>query len=80
MTVEAAQLRSGEEVFAGARAVLADSKAGERAVRFALTRATESLREVIRIAVSRGERIGARDAFRRGDAGHEASENSLMKS
>jgi hypothetical protein len=42
---------------AGAKAVLADPKAGERAVRFALTRASESLGDVIRIAVSRGGRI-----------------------
>lgn len=57
--VEAAQLDSGEQVLVGARAVLADTKAGERAVRFALTRATESLEDVLRIAVSRGERIEA---------------------
>lgn len=55
--IEAAQLHSGEQVLAGARAVLDDARAGERAVRFALTRATESLGDVIRIAVSRGERI-----------------------
>ncbi|MEV0642287.1 hypothetical protein AB0I77_46710 [Streptomyces sp. NPDC050619] len=52
--VEAAQLESGEQVLAGARAVLGDPKAGERAVRFALTRAAESLEEVLRVAVSRG--------------------------
>jgi hypothetical protein len=52
--VEAAQLESGEQVLAGARAVLADPRAGERAVRFALTRAAESLADVLRIAVSRG--------------------------
>lgn len=56
--VEAAQLDSGEEVLVGAKAVLADVKAGERAVRFALTRASESLEEALRIAVSRGARIG----------------------
>ncbi|MFF4526427.1 hypothetical protein [Streptomyces bluensis] len=57
--VEAAQLRSGEQVLVGARAVLADAKAGERAVRFALTRAVESLGDALRVAVSRGERIEA---------------------
>ncbi|MGW0824868.1 hypothetical protein [Streptomyces sp. NPDC002845] len=56
--VEAAQLSSGEQVLAGARAVLADRRAGERAVRFALTRAVESLGDVLRIAVSRGQRLG----------------------
>ncbi|WP_405584805.1 hypothetical protein [Streptomyces sp. NBC_01092] len=55
--IEAAQLDSGEQVLVGARAVLADTKAGERAVRFALTRAAESLEDVLRIAVSRGARI-----------------------
>ncbi|GGZ77654.1 hypothetical protein [Streptomyces bluensis] len=59
--VEAAQLRSGEQVLAGARAVLDDATAGERAVRFALTRATESLGDVIRIAVSRGGRISVQE-------------------
>ncbi|AIR99167.1 hypothetical protein [Streptomyces glaucescens] len=57
--IEAAQLRSAEQVLAGAGAVLADAGAGERAVRFALTRAVESLEEVLRVAVSRGARAGA---------------------
>ncbi|KUN94488.1 hypothetical protein [Streptomyces caeruleatus] len=55
--MEVAQLDSGEQVLAGARAVLADSKAGERAVRFALTRAVESLGDALRVATSRGRRI-----------------------
>ncbi|MER5753153.1 hypothetical protein [Streptomyces sp. NPDC002088] len=55
--VETAQLDSGEQVLAGARAVLADPKAGEGAVRFALTRSAECLAEILRIAVSRGARI-----------------------
>ncbi|GAA2606280.1 hypothetical protein GCM10010424_67640 [Streptomyces lienomycini] len=50
---------SGEQVLTGARAVLADRKAGERAVRFALTRAPESLEDVLRDSVSRGERVQA---------------------
>ncbi|MEU3086441.1 hypothetical protein ACWCQ0_01520 [Streptomyces massasporeus] len=58
--VEAAQLASAEQVLAGARAVLGDPKAGERAVRFALTRAVESLGDVLRVAVSRGGDTGAR--------------------
>ena len=56
-SVEVSQLGSAEEVLAGSRAVLADAAAGERAVRFALTRAVESLEDVLRIAVSRGQRI-----------------------
>ncbi|MFJ9245502.1 hypothetical protein [Streptomyces sp. NPDC101776] len=59
--VAAAQLDSGEQVLAGAKAVLADPRAGERAVRFALTRASESLGDVLRIAISRGERIPERE-------------------
>ncbi|MDH6628414.1 hypothetical protein M2271_006247 [Streptomyces sp. LBL] len=55
--LEAAQLDSGEQVLAGVRDVLADPRAGERAVRFALTRAAECLADLLRIAVSRGERI-----------------------
>ncbi|MEU9284224.1 hypothetical protein AB0D57_05715 [Streptomyces sp. NPDC048275] len=55
--IEAAQLESGEQVLAGARSVLADPKAGERAVRFALTRTAESLEDVLRVAVSRGGRL-----------------------
>jgi hypothetical protein len=41
--------------------VLGDRRAGEHALRFALTRTAESLQEVLRIAVSRGERIPAGD-------------------
>ncbi|WP_051857987.1 hypothetical protein [Streptomyces cellulosae] len=59
--LEAAQLDSGEQVLAGAKAVLADPAAGERAVRFALTRAAECLADLLRIAVSRGERIPRRE-------------------
>ncbi|MFH8467327.1 hypothetical protein [Streptomyces sp. NPDC017991] len=59
--LEAAQLDSGEQVRTGARAVLADSEAGEHALRFALTRAVECLGDVLRIAVSRGARIGTGD-------------------
>ncbi|MFI7018786.1 hypothetical protein [Streptomyces sp. NPDC050164] len=51
--IEAAQLASAEQVLAGAKAVLGDPNAGERAVRFALTRAVESLGDVLRVAVSR---------------------------
>lgn len=55
--IEAAQLRSAGQVLAGARAVLGDAGAGERAVRFALVRTAESLEDVLRVAVSRGARL-----------------------
>jgi hypothetical protein len=60
--IEAAQLASAEQVLAGAEAVLRDAEAGERAVRFALVRALESLGDVLRVAVSRSERIPGQDA------------------
>ncbi|MFF7789568.1 hypothetical protein [Streptomyces sp. NPDC007991] len=59
--IEAAQLASAEQVLGGAGAVLRDPEAGERAVRFALGRALESLGDVLRVAVSRGERIHGGD-------------------
>ncbi|GAA4786969.1 hypothetical protein [Streptomyces ziwulingensis] len=55
--MEDAQLTSGTQVWEAARTVLDDPKAGERAVRFALTRAVESLGDVLRVAISRGERV-----------------------
>ena len=55
--IEAAQLASAEQVLAGARAVLGDTGAGERALRFALVRAVESLGEVLRVAASLDERV-----------------------
>jgi hypothetical protein len=64
--MEAAQLDSGRQVLAGARAVLGDPGAGEHAVRFALTRAVESLAEVLRVAVCGGGRIGTSRGFSRG--------------
>lgn len=60
--IEAAQLASAEQVLAGAEAVLRDTEAGERAVRFALARTLESLGDVLRVVVSRGERIPGQDA------------------
>ncbi|WP_405894761.1 hypothetical protein OG272_23665 [Streptomyces sp. NBC_00104] len=67
-SVEASQLGSAEQVLAGSRAVLQDPAAGERAVRFALTRAAESLEDVLRIADSRGQRIGEADTDTGADA------------
>ncbi|WP_405685513.1 hypothetical protein OG204_15130 [Streptomyces sp. NBC_01387] len=56
--LEEQQIDSAELVLEGSLAVLADRAAGERAVRFALTRAAESLGDVLRVACSRGARIG----------------------
>jgi hypothetical protein len=57
--IEEAQIRSGQGVLGGARAVLADRAAGERALRFALTRTAESLEDILRVAVSRGDRVSS---------------------
>ncbi|GAA2962206.1 MULTISPECIES: hypothetical protein [Streptomyces] len=51
--VEAELIASAAAVLAGAEAVLADMAAGEVAVRFALTRTTESLRDALRVAECR---------------------------
>lgn len=51
--VEAELVACGEDVLAGAREVLDDASAGEVAVRFALRRTTESLRDVLRVAECR---------------------------
>ncbi|MER5677171.1 hypothetical protein ACFRAA_08370 [[Kitasatospora] papulosa] len=51
--VEAELVASGVAVLAGAEAVLADPVAGEPAVRFALTRTAESLRDALRVAECR---------------------------
>lgn len=52
--VEEEQLTCACDVSAAARAVPADARAGEHALRFALTRAAESLRDALRVAESRG--------------------------
>ncbi|SHI26400.1 hypothetical protein [Streptomyces sp. 3214.6] len=55
--IEADQLRDGANVLAGARAVLDDRKAGEFALRRALSATTQVLGDVLRIADSRGARL-----------------------
>ncbi|MEU0300205.1 hypothetical protein ABZ252_12165 [Streptomyces sp. NPDC006175] len=54
--VEAELIACGRDVLGGAESVLADRAAGERAVRFALVRTTESLRDVLRVAECRERR------------------------
>ncbi|MGA4841051.1 hypothetical protein [Streptomyces sp. G45] len=55
--IEEAQLASGRQVLTISEAILADAAAGDRTVRFALTRTVESLRDALRVADSRGDRI-----------------------
>lgn len=56
-TMEEEQIECGNVVLEGAQEVLADQVAGEVAVRFALTQAVLSLREVLLVAHSRGQRL-----------------------
>ncbi|MDT0492217.1 sulfatase [Streptomyces sp. NPDC012600] len=56
--IEEEQIECGNVVLEGAQEVLADEAAGEVAVRFALTQALLSLREVLLVAHSRGRRLG----------------------
>ncbi|MFJ6610231.1 sulfatase [Streptomyces sp. NPDC091289] len=55
--MEEEQIECGNVVLEGAQEVLADQAAGEVAVRFALTQAVVSLREVLVVADSRGRRL-----------------------
>ncbi|MFE7460490.1 sulfatase [Kitasatospora albolonga] len=57
--IEEEQIECGNVVLEGAQEVLADEAAGEVAVRFALTQALLSLREVLLVAHSRGRRLGS---------------------
>lgn len=54
---EEEQIECGNVVLEGAQEVLADQVAGEVALRFALTQAVLSLRDVLLIAHSRGQRL-----------------------
>ncbi|MEV7842920.1 hypothetical protein AB0O50_02975 [Streptomyces cyaneofuscatus] len=55
--LEAAMIASAEEVLAEAKELLAESVVGEQELRFAGARLTESLRDTLRIAASRGGRL-----------------------
>jgi hypothetical protein len=57
--VEAEMVRDGAKVLNGAKAVLADPKAGEEALRRAFKSTTEALHDVLRVAQSRGEQLSA---------------------
>ncbi|MEW9509563.1 sulfatase [Streptomyces bacillaris] len=55
--VEEEQIECGNAVLEGAHEVLADEAAGEVALRFALRHALMSLRDVLLVAYSRGQRL-----------------------
>ncbi|MEU2607226.1 hypothetical protein [Streptomyces albus] len=55
------QLRAGAEVLCEARRVLADPAAGALALRLTLTASARALADTLRVAHSRGLRLGAED-------------------
>ena len=55
------QLANAVEVLGGAKAVMDDPKAGVRELRFTAVRLAESLRDLLRIAESRGRRLPVLD-------------------
>jgi len=59
--MEEAQIANGVKVLGGAKAVMADPKVGVRELRFTAARLAESLRDLLRIAESRGQRLPASD-------------------
>ncbi|RNG27793.1 hypothetical protein [Streptomyces botrytidirepellens] len=68
--IEAVQLHMGAELLAHARALLGDRKVHAGELRYLAHRLTEALRDVLRIAESRGDRL-APAADGEGAATHE---------
>jgi hypothetical protein len=66
--IESVQLGMAGELLDHAADMLADSRATAPQLRFLLARMSESLTDVHRIAVSRGERLSGPDAEAVGDA------------
>ncbi|WP_236241665.1 hypothetical protein [Streptomyces sp. CC228A] len=59
--MEAVQLRLGAELLGHVGAVLEDPKASPTELRFMVARLSESLRDALRVAESRGLRLGMAD-------------------
>ncbi|GAA1224272.1 hypothetical protein [Streptomyces rhizosphaericus] len=59
--IEALQLSMGTELLGHARALLGDRKADARELRFLANRLCEALRDVLRVAESRGRRLHDED-------------------
>ncbi|WP_406739951.1 hypothetical protein [Streptomyces atratus] len=55
--IEAVQLGMGAELIGHAEELLADPRADAAQVRYLAARLTEALRDAVRVAVSRGERL-----------------------
>jgi hypothetical protein len=77
---EADMMRSGREVLAHARGILEDSQLSNTELRFIASRLAENLAEVLRVAQSRGIRLGVEgptpddDAEEMSDEGLKADE------
>lgn len=79
--IEAAQMRRGAEVVREAQAVLDDPAAGALSLRLELQRTTESLTDVLRVALARGGRlpstgVGVSDECDAGDPSEERHDGS----
>ncbi|MEX1655480.1 hypothetical protein ABZ960_20225 [Streptomyces pseudovenezuelae] len=59
--MEAEQIRTGREMLAQSRGLLEESGLGKMELRFVAARLTESLSDIVRIAESRGIRLGIED-------------------
>ncbi|MBC9730820.1 hypothetical protein [Streptomyces sp. TRM68367] len=59
--VEAVQLKMGTELLGHVTAVLDDRKASPAELRFVVSRLSEALRDSLRVAASRGARLGMPD-------------------
>ncbi|MFI5745511.1 hypothetical protein ACIBBE_06185 [Streptomyces sp. NPDC051644] len=55
--IEAVQLGMGVELIGHAEELLADPKTGAAQVRYLAARLTEALKDAVRVAVSRGDRL-----------------------
>ncbi|MGW6456292.1 hypothetical protein ACWF94_10260 [Streptomyces sp. NPDC055078] len=80
--IEEAQTNAAATVIQGIQAVLDDRNAGVRECRFALTRAQEVLRDLLRVAESRGDRLPTPDSWEPGqdDRHDEGGDRTLPSS
>ncbi|MEV6563924.1 hypothetical protein [Streptomyces kronopolitis] len=60
--VEGLQLDMGDELLGHAQALLGDPRAGAQEVRYLAAQLTTALGDALRVARSRGARLGAKDA------------------
>ncbi|WP_394298677.1 hypothetical protein [Streptomyces rimosus] len=68
--MEEVQLAMGDELLGHAAEILGDRKAGALEFRFLSTRLCEALRDALRVAESRGERLTASEEFAESEERH----------